>query len=146
MFGCGVSSNSILRRAARAVILLGPVNVPQEAMYWIKSKDGAGHTLNGRHVYIMHFPAGQLPPNQVFWSLTMSDVKNRFVVNPIDRYSVGDRSGFVPYSDGSIDILIQKAAPAGCESNWLRAYLPGQTILDGKYKVPPVVEAKRSRV
>lgn len=153
MFGCGEPGNGILRRAACAVIFLGPINIPQEAMYWTTSKDGAGHTLNGRQAYIMHFPAGQLPPNNAFWSLTMSDAKNRFVANPINRYSVSDRSGLVPNADGSVDIYIQNAAPVGHESNWLpapsgdfilwlRAYLPGQTILDGEYKVPPVVEAK----
>jgi hypothetical protein len=153
MFGCGEPGNGILRRAACNIIFLGPVNVPQEAMYWTTSKDGAGHTLNGRNNYLMHFPAGQLPPNNAFWSLTMSDAKNRFVANPINRYSVSDRSGLVPNADGSVDIYIQNTAPAGYKSNWLpapsgnfilwlRAYLPGQTILDGEYKVPPVVEAQ----
>jgi hypothetical protein len=151
--GCGEPDNGLLQRAACNVIFLGPVNVRQEAIYWTTSKDGAGHTLNGQHDYIMHFPAGQLPPNHAFWSLTMSDAKNRFVANPINRYSVGDRSGLVPNADGSIEIYIQNTAPAGHESNWLpapsgkfvlwlRAYLPGQTILDGEYKVPPVVESQ----
>jgi len=153
MYGCGEPGNDLLRRAACNVIFLGPVNIPQEAMYWTTSKDGAGHTLNGQHDYILHFPAGQLPPNNAFWSLTMGDAKNRFVANPINRYSVGDRSGLVPNADGSVDIYLQNTAPAGHESNWLpapsgnfilwlRAYLPGQTILDGEYKVPPVVEAQ----
>ena len=153
MFGCGEPGNGILRRAACSVVFPGPINVPQEAMYWTTSKDGAGHTLNGRHDYIMHFPAGQLPPNNAFWSLTMSDAKNRFVANPINRYSVSDRSGLVPNTDGSVDIYIQNTVPAGHESNWLpapsgnfilwlRVYLPGQTILDGEYEVPQVVEAQ----
>src|SRR5262245_5279005 len=38
MFGCGEPGNGILRRAACNVIFLGPVNVPQEAMYWTTSK------------------------------------------------------------------------------------------------------------
>src|SRR5574341_432743 len=84
MFGCGEPGNGILKRAACSVIFLGPINVPQEAMYWTTSKDGAGHTLNGTHNYIMHFAAGRLPPNHAFWSLTMSDAKNRFVANPIN--------------------------------------------------------------
>jgi hypothetical protein len=100
MYGCGEPSNGILKRAACNVIFLGPINVPQEAMYWTTNKDGAGHTLNGQHHYIMHFPAGQLPPNQAFWSLTMGDAKNRFVANPMNRYSVGDRSGLMPNADG----------------------------------------------
>lgn len=153
MFGCGEPRNGILRRAACAVVFPGPINVPQEAMYWTTSKDSAGHTLNGRHCYIMHFPAGQLPPNDAFWSLTMGDAKNHFVANPIDRYSVGDRSSLVPNADGSVDIYIQNAVPVGHESNWLpastgkfilwlRVYMPGAAILDGEYTVPPIVEVK----
>jgi len=153
MYGCGEPSNGLLKRAACNVIFLGPINTPQEAMYWTTSKDGDGHTLNGGYNYIMHFPAGELPPNNAFWSLTMGDAKNRFVANPINRYSVSDRSGLVSNADGSIDIYIQNTAPSGHESNWLpapsgkftlwlRAYLPGQAILDGEYKVPPVVEVQ----
>ncbi|HEX8802477.1 MAG TPA: DUF1214 domain-containing protein [Terriglobales bacterium] len=154
IFGCGVPGNGMLFRAACALIFPGPVNVPQEAMYWTTSKDGAGHRLDGRHDYMMHFPPGGLPPNDAFWSLTMGDAKNRFVANPINRYSVSDRSGLVPNADGSVDIYIQNTAPTGHESNWLpapggkfilwlRVYVPGAAILDGKYKVPPIVEVKR---
>jgi hypothetical protein len=151
MFGLGVPGNGMLLRAAHAQLFPGPVNVPQEAMYWTTSGDGAGHTLSGQHDYIMHFPPGGLPPNNAFWSLTMGDAQNRFVVNPINRYSVTDRSGLAPNADGSVDIYIQNAAPAGHESNWLpapsgrfilwlRVYMPGAAMLNGEYTVPPVVE------
>ena len=154
IFGCGVPGNGMLFRAACALIFPGPVNVPQEAMYWTTSKDGAGHRLDGRHDYMMHFPPGGLPPNDAFWSLTMGDAKNRFVANPINRYSVSDRSGLVSSADGSVNIYIQNTAPTGHEFNWLpapggkfilwlRVYVPGAAILDGKYKVPPIVEVKR---
>jgi hypothetical protein len=153
MFGCGVPGNGMLFRAACAQIFPGPVNVPQEAMYWTTSKDGAGHKLNGRHVYKMHFPPGGLPPNGAFWSLTMGDARNRFVANRINRYSVSDRSGLLPNADGSFDIHVQNTAPASHESNWLpapsgkftlwlRVYVPGAAILDGTYKVPPMVEVE----
>jgi len=153
MFGCGEPGNGILLRGACANKFTGPINVPQEAMYWTTNQDGASQTLSGQYDYILHFPAGGLPPNNAFWSLTMSDARNRFVANPINRYSVSDRSGLVPNADGSVDIYIQNAAPAGHESNWLpapsgnfilwlRVYLPGQAILDGKYQMPPVVEVK----
>src|SRR6478672_9703522 len=88
MYGLGEPGNGMLLRAAHAQLFPGPVNVPQEAMYWWTNADGAGHTLSGAHDYIMHFPAGGLPPNNAFWSLTMADPKQRFVANPIDRYSV----------------------------------------------------------
>jgi hypothetical protein len=106
--------------------------------------------LSGKHDYVIHFPAGQLPPNDAFWSLTMGDAHNHFVTNPLNRYCVSDRSGLVPNPDGSVDIYIQNAAPKGRETNWLpapsgnfklwlRVYMPGQTILNGEYQVPPVV-------
>jgi hypothetical protein len=153
MFGLGMPGNGMLLRAAHAHIFPGPVNVPQEAMYWTTYVDGAGHTLRGRHDYIMHFPPDGLPPNNAFWSLTMADARQRFVPNPINRYSVSDRSGLAQNADGSVDVCIQKAAPAGHESNWLpapagnfllwlRVYRPGTAILDGEYEVPPAVEVK----
>jgi hypothetical protein len=153
MFGLGVPGNGMLLRAAHAQYFPGPVNVPQEAMYWWANADGAGRTLSGAHDYIMHFPAGGLPPNDAFWSLTMGDAKNYYVPNPINRYSVGDRSGLAQNPDGSVDIYIQHTAPVGHESNWLpapsgnfilwlRVYIPGAAILDGKYTVPPVVKVK----
>ncbi len=151
MFGLGEPGNGMLLRAAHAQIFPGPVNVPQEAMYWTTSGDGAGHTLSGKHDYIIHFPTGGLPPNNAFWSLTMGDAQNHFVANPINRYSVSDRSGLVPNADGSLDIYIQNTAPIGRESNWLpapagkfilwlRVYMPGAVILHGEYTVPPIVE------
>ena len=63
MFGCGVPGNGMFLRAAHAQIFPGPINVPQEAMYWTTSGDGAGHVLSGQHDYIVHFPPGGFPPN-----------------------------------------------------------------------------------
>ncbi len=80
----------------------------------------------------------------------MGDARNHFVANKMNRYSVSDRTGLVQNPDGSVDIYIQNAAPEGHESNWLpapagnfllwlRVYIPGQAILEGKYIIPPVV-------
>ena len=153
MFGLGVPGGGMLLRAAHAQLFPGPVVVPEEAMYWWTNTDGVGHALSGVHNYSMHFPAGQLPPNSAFWSLTMGDAKNHFVPNPINRYSVSDRSGLAQNADGSFDVYIQNTAPAGQESNWLpspsgrfllwlRVYLPGAAILDRTYTVPPVVRGE----
>jgi hypothetical protein len=149
---CDIPGMGILLRAACASEL-PMANVHEEAMYWTAIKDSLGHQLNGQHDYVLHFPPGGTPPNDAFWSLTMTDIRSYMVANPINRYDVSDRSGLVPNADGSIDIYIQSTAPAGHESNWLpaptgifklwlRAYLPGAAILDGKYTVPPVVEVK----
>jgi hypothetical protein len=144
----GQPGNGMLLWAACARILPA-VNVVEEAAYWTTTKDSAGRTLRGQHAYVLRFPVGHLPPTEAFWSLTMTDVVGYMMSNPINRYSVGSRSGLVPNADGSLDIYIQRTAPAGHESNWLpapagnfklmlRAYLPGRAILDGKYHVPPV--------
>ena len=148
----GQPGNGLLARAAFARILPA-VNVAQEAAYWTTTVDSAGGKLNGQREYVLHFSAGQLPPNDAFWSLTMTDVVGYMVRNPIDRYSVGSRSGLMPNADNSIDIYIQSTVPAGHESNWLpapagnfklmlRAYLPGRAILDGEYHVPPVKKVR----
>jgi len=153
IFGCSEPGNGILLRGACASEFPGPINVSQEAVYWTTKVDGAGQTLSGEHDYILHFSPGGLPPNNAFWSLTMADARQGFVPNPMNRYSVSDRSGLVQNADGSVDIHIQNSVPAGHDSNWLpapsgefilwlRVYLPRQTILDGAYKVPPVVEAQ----
>jgi hypothetical protein len=152
MPGCGVPGNGFLSRAAATWMFPGPVNVPEESVYWTTQADESGRPLSGLHSYVVHFPAGGLPPNDAFWSLTMGDSRNRFVPNPIGRYSVGDRSGLAPNADGSVDIHIQSTLPVGREANWLpapsgrftlwlRVYLPGRAVLEGRYAVPPVTRA-----
>lgn len=149
---CGQPGNGILVRAACAKAL-PVVNVFEEAAYWTTNRDASGRTLSGRHQYVLKFPPGQLPPNDAFWSLTVTDVVGYMVNNPIDRSSVDDRSNLAKNADGSIDIHLQQEAPTGHEQNWLptppgkfklmlRAYLPGAAILNGTYRVPPVAEAQ----
>jgi hypothetical protein len=151
MYGLGEPGNGMFLRAAHAQLFPGPVNLPQEAMYWWTNSDGAGHALSGAHDYVMHFPPGGLPPNKAFFSITMGDARNHFVANPLNRYSVSDRTGLAQNPDNSVDVFIQKAAPAEHESNWLpapsgnfilwlRVYIPGEAVLKGEYIVPPVVE------
>jgi len=145
----GQPGNGLLVRAALQKAL-PVVNVFEEAAYWTASVDGAGRRLSGEHVYRLHFPPGQLPPNDAFWSLTATDTVGYMVSNPIGRSSVDDHSGLVTNADGSVDILLQQQEPSGPAQNWLpiptgrfkltlRAYLPGVAILDGSYDVPPVV-------
>ena len=149
---CGQPDNGILVRAACAKAL-PVVNVFEEAAYWTTTRDGSGQTLSGRHQYVLNFPDGDLPPNDAFWSLTVTDVVGYMANNPINRSSFDDRSNLAKNADGSIDVYLQQEAPTGREQNWLptpsgkfklmlRAYLPGAAILNGTYRVPPVVEAQ----
>jgi hypothetical protein len=71
------------------------------------------------------FPAGQLPPVNAFWSVTMYDGKTQLLIqNPIDRYLIN--STMLPSMkkgpDGSLTIYIQNKAPEKAKaSNWLPA-------------------------
>ncbi len=149
---CGQPGQGVLVRAACAKAL-PVVNVFEEAAYWTTTTDGSGQALNGRHEYVLHFPAGQLPPNDGFWSLTPTDVAGYMVNTPADRHSVGDRSKLAKNADGSIDVYLQPTSPEGNGQNWLptpagtfklmlRAYLPGEAILKGSYSLPPVVRTQ----
>jgi hypothetical protein len=71
------------------------------------------------------------------------------VANPIDRYSIGDRTpGLRRGSDGSLTIVIQDE-PAADTSNWLpapfrpimRPYQPKAAVLDGTYQLPAIRKA-----
>src|ERR1700751_3360057 len=67
IYGAGLPTSGILTRAAAARIFPGPVNVPEEAMYWKTRVDARGHPLTGADDYVLHFPPGGLPPIDAFW-------------------------------------------------------------------------------
>ena len=97
-----------------------------EAMYPLTKTLVNGEPLDGsQHNYTLTFPAGQLPPVNAFWSLTMYDGKTQLLIkNPIDRYLINSPMlpGMKKNADGSVTIYIQKDSPgAAKESNWLPA-------------------------
>ena len=47
-FGCGLPDNRMFTRAAHTRIFPGPINGPQEAMYWRTNVDGAQHAEHTR--------------------------------------------------------------------------------------------------
>ena len=60
---------------------------------------------------------------KAFWSLTMYSVPDFYLVeNPIDRYSIGDRTpGVILDDDGALTITISHERPTGDKeaANWL---------------------------
>jgi hypothetical protein len=129
--------------------------VPGEAVYVSCVVDAERWPLTGASRYTLTFPADRLPPARAFWSLSayeaQPDGRAFFVDNPIDRYSIGDRTpGLVRNADGSLTIYIQHDKPREERTaNWLpspmgairlvlRAYQPNEALIEGRYRVPPV--------
>jgi hypothetical protein len=135
-----------------------------EAMYPLTTTLPNGEPLDGsKHNYTLTFLAGQLPPVNAFWSVTMYDGKSQLLIkNPINRYLIN--SPMLPNmkknADGSLTLYIQKDSPGkDKESNWLpapndliylvmRLYWPkmeAPSILppgEGTWKPPGIVKAK----
>jgi len=121
--------NWLMRAAAAKGGIYGNDGI--EAMYPMTRVDTTGATLDGsKHNYTLTFAAGQLPPVNAFWSVTMYDGKSQLLIeNPINRYLINSPMlpGMKKNKDGSLTIYIQKDAPGKeMESNWLPA--PSDTI------------------
>jgi len=94
----------------------------EEAVYFSTYEDGDANLFDGRNAYVLHFDKDEIPPTlkNGFWSITMYGPNFQLVKNPINRFSIGDRTPGLAYNaDGSLDILIQATAPQGRDSNWL---------------------------
>lgn len=143
-----------LRVVERAAAALGGLwgNHAYEAAYVMTYVDDQGDALTGDRTYTLTLAPP--PPVDAFWSVTMYDVPDFFLVaNTIDRYSVGDRTPeLVRDADGGVTITMSSTRPADAEAaaNWLpapegpfrpvlRMYRPREPVLDGSYRVPPVV-------
>ncbi|MFO1021979.1 MAG: DUF1214 domain-containing protein [Planctomycetales bacterium] len=90
---------------------LGLGNRPQDAVYPTSNVDAEGKPYNGANNYVVHFPKGQTPPANAFWSITMYDANYFFVDNPLNKYTVSPRNNLKFNADGSRDLYIQHASP-----------------------------------
>ncbi len=139
-------------------------NDAAEAMYPMTRTLANGEPLDGsKHNYTLTFEAGQFPPVNAFWSVTMYDGKTQLLIkNPINRYLIN--SPMLPNmkknADGSLTLYIQNTSPGKeKELNWLpapdgpiylvmRLYWPKTeppSILppgEGTWKPPGIVMAK----
>jgi hypothetical protein len=135
-----------------------------EATYPLTKTLADGEPLDGsRHNYTLTFAAGQYPPVNAFWSVTMYDGKSQLLIkNPINRYLINSpmEPNLKKNADGSLTLYIQNKSPGkDRESNWLpapndtiylvmRLYWPKETppsILpagEGTWKPPGIVMAK----
>jgi hypothetical protein len=114
-----------LRRAAGASAgIYG--NSAIEATYPFTKELANGEPLDGsKHNYTLTFAAGEYPPVNAFWSVTMYNGTTQILIeNSINRYLIN--SPMLPdlkkNPDGSLTLYIQKDSPGkDKESNWLPA-------------------------
>ena len=150
-----LKNNYLYRMAAAVLGIWG--NSKQEAMYPMYAVDSSGQKFDGSKNYALHFAAGQLPPVNAFWSLTMYELPQSLLVeNPINRYLIN--SPMLPElkknPDGGLSLYIQNASPGkDKDANWLpapkgafimylRLYYPKEEALSGAWKNPPIDQAK----
>ena len=149
LFGSRESQhNDYLNRAvAAAKGMYG--NSLEEAWY-------GGYVGDGNTPSQVHFDKSQLPQAKFFWSMTLYTLPDRFLYdNPINRYSIGDRTKGLKYGpDGSLTLYVGHESPGKDEeSNWLpapagkyslvaRVYGPGPSLMDGSWKLPSLQPAK----
>jgi hypothetical protein len=152
----GIYGTDYLQRALITAIGLG-ANRPQDAVYPTAEVDADGKPFSGAHKYVMHFPKGQTPPAEGFWSITMYNGDYFFVANPLNKYTVSPRNDLKLNDDGSLDLYIQNESPGkDKEANWLpapkdkfilmmRLYWPREnapSIINGTWKPPGVRAVK----
>jgi hypothetical protein len=129
-------------------------NKPDETQYFYTDDDSSGAPLDGNSSYEISFAAGQEPPVQGFWSLTLYNDEHFFYPNNLKRYSLGTKNKSLQRNaDGSLTLYAGANSPgASKESNWLpapqghfslyiRAYWGNQGIIDGTWKPPAVMKS-----
>jgi hypothetical protein len=118
------NGNWLLRAAGAKAGIYG--NDAVEATYPMTKALANGDLLDGsKHNYTLTFAAGEYPPVNAFWSVTMYDgVTQLLIKNPIDRYLINSPmlGNLKKNPDGSLTIYIQKDSPGKAKaSNWLPA-------------------------
>jgi hypothetical protein len=124
-------------------------NAPNETRYIYTDFDKGGQRLTGANRYTVTFAAGQTPPVNGFWSLTVYNKGHFFEPNKLNRFSLGTKSKSMKLNpDGSLTLYFQHASPGtDKETNWvptptdefslyIRSYWPKEAILNGSWTPP----------
>jgi hypothetical protein len=101
--------------------VLGPIGMPAGEAVYFSVNPPDGKPLNAMHDYVIRMTAEELPPTDVFWSLTLYDLQNGFFIpNDRKKYSVGQNAGMKLDQDGGIAVYVAAEKPEGVpEENWL---------------------------
>ena len=128
-------------------------NKYNETKYIFTDNDSDGKPLNGNRLYSVTFPAGQTPPVNGFWSLTLYNEHHFFNPNPLKRFSLGTKNkNLQTNSDGSLTLYAGAKSPGkGKETNWLpapntpfslyiRCYWPKEEVINASWTPPKVMK------
>ncbi len=153
--GLGHYGTDYMKRAVVAAFGW-PANLQEDAVYPFTETDSEGKPLTGANKYTLTFAAGQMPPVNGFWSITMYEIDQGwwFVPNRLNKFTVSPRNNLKANPDGSVTLYFQADSPgADKENNWLpaprgaflpmmRMYWPRETapsILTGTW-APPFIQ------
>ena len=127
-------------------------NRPNETQYFYTDNTSNGEKMEGSNNYKVTFKAGELPPVNGFWSLTLYNEHHFFYPNELKRYSLGTKNKSLKYGeDGSLVLYAGNKSPGEeNEDNWIpspegdfslyiRAYWGKAGITEGTW-IPPVIE------
>ena len=140
-------------RAAVALFGLG-ANPVDMAVYLFTVANMEQEVLDGNNNYIIRFEAGQLPPNDAFWSVTAYDIDSFLIPNVHNKHAVRGKDNLSRNPDGTVDIYLQNESPGNnLLANRLpvpkdifqltmRIYLPHLSVLNGTWEPPPVVKVE----
>ncbi len=143
-----------LRQAVGAAVDLHGLPA-EEVWYGRWEADSAGHRPPhaGDREHVIRFAPDGLPPARFSWSATLYALPGQQLVdNTLDRYSIGDHTpGLVHDPDGGLTLHVRHKRPANAEhsANWLpapdgpftvvlRLYGPDRSVLDGRWRLPPL--------
>jgi hypothetical protein len=117
----------------------------EDLLSLVCDRDSSGRPLSGAHCYRLHIARKGLPPVKAFWSLVATTP-----TPGSEPRGLGDRSDLLLNEDGSLDLLLQHAAPElGLIRNWvpapegafslvIRLYWVAPAALSGGWRMPPV--------
>jgi hypothetical protein len=127
----------VLARAACAQFTLAGHHRQENSSYSARH-DSRGEPLDGSRRLTLRFPPGEEPPAKAFWSLTVYGPDMFFYDNPLNRYSIGDRTPGLQRNADGLSIIIGGEPPSDT-SNWLPApagpYMLGLRIYEGRSDV-----------
>ena len=117
--------------------------------YLIAIKDKDGNAFDGSKTYRVTVPAN--PPVEQYWSVTAYDRQTHALIRNMSRASRSSQIADMQKNpDGSVDVYLGPAAPAGKEANWIptdpkrpfdvmfRAYAPTKAFFEKTWKLPDI--------